>query len=491
MSRSTVVGGAAWMLGAKVAERCLGLVSTVVLARLLSPSDFGLVAMAMVFVAAADALAAFGLDWALIRQPALEKRHLDTAWTIKAGVGLFSFLLLAALSPLIADFYKEPRIQSMVIVLGLTLLIGSLENPGIVMFRRNMNFTKEFMVRTGSKIASAIIGIAAAIYLRSYWALLIGSFTGRAVATLMSYMMHSHRPRPTLSARQDLLSFSIWLWFSNILSFLRGRTVQLILGKVAGPRDLGLFSVASEFSQLAASELAAPINRALFSAYVTEGTSANAVAAAYTKATPVIWLFTLPIVVGAGLAAPQIIALALGPQWGQAAELLRILAVAEVFGLVSAGAAQIFWAINRARLNTTIDAAFILMLIGLLLWWVPLEGVRGAAYAVIVCNVVLSVLTASMLRKHAGISFRALLRHCWRMIVACALMLAVTHALTGQWIPTDTHSAFKQFGVIFSIAALTYGLTVYLLWRACGMPEGPESTLLKYSLGWLRKKRTA
>ena len=171
--------------------------------------------------------------------------------------------------------------------------------------------------------------------------------------------------------------------------------------------------------------------------------------------------------------------------------MLRILAVAEVFGLVAAGAAQIFWAINRARLNTTIDGIFILMLIGLLIWWVPLQGVRGAAYAVIVCNVVLSVLTVAMLRQHAGISFRVLLGHCWRMILACGLMLAVTHALTGQWLPTDTHSAFKQFGVIFAIAAAIYGVSVYLLWRACGMPEGPESTLLKYSLGWLRKKRTA
>jgi O-antigen/teichoic acid export membrane protein len=99
------------------------------------PADFGLVAMAMVFVAAADLLGAFGLDWALVRQPGLERRHLDTAWTIRGGLGLISLAVLLLLALPAASYYREPRIAPMIVVLGVSLLIGTLENPGVVMFR--------------------------------------------------------------------------------------------------------------------------------------------------------------------------------------------------------------------------------------------------------------------------------------------------------------------------------------------------------------------
>lgn len=466
------------MVAARMAERGLGLVSTVVLARILSPSDFGLVAMAMVFVAAADVLGAFGLDWALVRQPGLERRHLDTAWTIRAGLGLTSLVVLLAIALPAAEFYREPRIAPMIVVLGVSLLIGALENPGVIVFRRNMNFSKEFQLRTAAKVVGALVAISTALILRSYWALLLGTLASRTVATAMSYFVHPHRPRPTLSARSELLGFSMWLWLSNILTFVRTRIVELILGRIAGARDLGLFSVSNELSQLASTELAAPINRALFSAYAAKGDRPEEVGASYLRAVPAIWLITLPIVVGTYLTAPQIVALVLGAKWVDAVPLVRVLALASIVGLFSTGAIHVYWAINRARLETAVEVIWVTILLTLVLLLTPRRGVIGAAEAVLVANSVLIPITAFLLRRNAGVSIRETVRRCWRIVVACLAMVAAVTATSADWRPTATGEALRQLVLMAIVGATTYTVTVLAAWWGVGKPAGPERDLL-------------
>ncbi len=477
--KGSVVGGAAWMVAARFAERGLGFVSTMVLARLLAPSDFGLVAMAMVFVAAADVLGAFGLDWALVRQPGLERRHLDTAWTIRALLGITSVLVLALVAVPAADFYREPRIVAMIMVLGLSLLVAAVENPGVIHFRRDMDFNKEFRLRTASKVAGAFVAVTAAILLRSYWALLLGTLASRFTSTAMSYAMHPHRPRPTLSARRELLGFSIWLWLANILTFVRTRSVEMVLGRLDGARDLGLFSVSNELSQLASTELAAPINRALFSAYAAQGDRAQAVGESYLYANPLIWLISLPIAVGTYLCASQVVLLVLGENWHDAIPLLRTLAIAGFAGLLSSGAIHVYWAINRARLETFVEAFWVTMLLTLVLTLVPLRGVAGAAEAVLISNVALVPITMLLLRRFAGVSIRTTAKRTWRVIVACVVMYFVVDWLTHGWVPTSTGQSVLQLLAITVFGALTYFGTLYGLWAVLGRPQGPEADLLE------------
>jgi lipopolysaccharide exporter len=486
-SQGSVATGAAWMVGARFAERFLGLASTVVLARLLAPSDFGLVAMAMVVVAAADVLGGFGLDWALVRQPGLERRHLDTAWTIRAGFGTASLIALALLAAPAAAFYKDARISPMVLILGASLLIGALENPGVVIFRREMNFSKEFQLRTAAKISGAITAVGAAIVLRSYWALLIGTVVSRSVSTIMSYIVHPHRPRPSLEARRELLGFSIWLWIANVLAFVRTRMVELILGRMTGPGDLGLFSVSNELSQLASTELAAPINRALFSAYARQGQRAEDVGRSYVQAAPVIWLLTLPIVVGTFLTAPQVVMLVLGSQWTDAVPLLKLLSIAGTVGLLSVGAVHVYWAIDRARIETFVEAFWVTTLLLLVLLLVPARGVTGAADAVIATNLALLPVTMYLLRRYAAVSLRQTAARTWRTVLGCGAMLLVVTALAGDWRPEDGSEAFAQLLIMALVGATTYVAVVAGAWWAAGRPDGPERALVSLvatRIGW-------
>lgn len=477
--KGTLAGGAAWMVAARMAERMLGLVSTVILARLLAPTDFGLVAMAMVVVAAADVLGAFGLDWALVRQPGLERRHLDTAWTFRMCLGLGSLALLLVLAVPAAAFYREPRITAMVVVMGVSLLIGALENPGVVMFRREMNFSKEFQLRTAAKVAGAVVAVAAAVAWRSYWALLLGVLASRTTATVMSYLVHPHRPRPTLAARRELLGFSIWLWLANILTFLRTRIVELVLGRIAGPRELGLFTVSNELSQLASTELAAPVNRALFSAYALNGEKPEAVGSAYLEAAPVIWAVTLPVTLGTYLTAPQMVMLILGAQWQDAAPVLRLLALAGCVGLLSTGAIHVYWAIGRARLETAMEACWVVCLLTLVMLLTPASGIMGAAWAMLLTSLVVLPLNLVLLRRYAHVSLRRTAARAWRIVAACLAMFVAVTVVMGRWSPADTREALMQITAMAGLGAATYIVVLLGTWWLAGRPDGPERTALR------------
>jgi glycosyltransferase involved in cell wall biosynthesis/O-antigen/teichoic acid export membrane protein len=405
--------------------------------------------------------------------------------------GVISFVALCALSVPAASFYNDPRITMMIIVLGLSLLVGSLENTGVILYRREMNFAKEFQLRATAKIVASVVAVVAAFMLKSYWALLIGTFCGRAVSTLISFLLHSHRPRITMSARHELLGFSIWLWLGNLLTFLRVRLVELMLGRIVGPRSLGLFSVASELSQLASTEIAAPINRALFSSYADAGGESRAVGRAYVEAAPVIWALTLPIVIVMFVGAPQIVLLVLGDQWTEAVPILRWLAVAAILNLLSSGAIQAYWAIDQARLEVVVEVVAVTCLVILVLVMTGRMGVEGAAIAMVLCNGLLVPLNMLLLRHFAGVSIRETIARSWRILVACSAMFAATRFAFGDWVAQRSLEALWMLAALTVSAAVIYLVVLLFLWSVVGRPAGVEQMLLGKAKGWLAGRSAA
>lgn len=155
--RSAVLKGAAWSLALRWGMRLLGLLSTVLLARLLSPSDFGLVAMAMLVVAFVQAWLAFGVDTALIQNQDATREHYDTAWTIRILQGVVVAIGVAAAAPFAATYFEEPRITAVLLVLSFAILLGASANIGVVAFRKDLEFDKEFRFQIIGKILGFVV----------------------------------------------------------------------------------------------------------------------------------------------------------------------------------------------------------------------------------------------------------------------------------------------------------------------------------------------
>ncbi len=262
---------AAWTLAARQAERLLGLVSIAILARLLSPGEFGIVAMAGSVVALVEVLGAFGFDWALMRVPERTRAHYDTAWTLRVIGGLLTFVVLAALAYPAAIYFGQPAVAAIILVMGVNSVIGALENIGIVDFRLQMRFDREFYQRIGGKLAGMLAAVGWALLTHSYWALVIGVTASRLASLLLSYRMHAFRPRWALSQTGALLNFSVWLMIGNLAEVMSSRFADIWVGRHLGSARVGLYSMASELSTLATTEFAAPINRAVYTRYLEMG----------------------------------------------------------------------------------------------------------------------------------------------------------------------------------------------------------------------------
>ena len=170
-----VAHGAAWMVILKLVVRSIGLVSTLILVRLLEPSDFGIVAMAMSIVAALELLTAFGFDITLIQNQKADAAEYDTAWTLNVLLGAGAAVLLIVLAHPAAGFYEEPALVPVFQVIAIVSLLQGLENIGMVDFRKHLKFEKEFLFHVLVKMFGFVVTIALAFKLRSYWALVLGT----------------------------------------------------------------------------------------------------------------------------------------------------------------------------------------------------------------------------------------------------------------------------------------------------------------------------
>ena len=161
--------GAGWLVLWRVATRILGFVSTLILARVLLPADFGLVAIAMTYLAAFDAFSIFGLQDAIIRATEHDRGMFDTAFTLSVLRGLLNTLVIAATAPLAAHFFNEPRLTPLLLVLALFPAIEGTENIGIVEFRRDFRFEREFQLFLMPRLISVVFTIVTALMFHSYW----------------------------------------------------------------------------------------------------------------------------------------------------------------------------------------------------------------------------------------------------------------------------------------------------------------------------------
>ena len=170
--------GVGWMVLFKLSERSVGFVSTLILARLLRPNDFGLVAMATAVAAGAGLMSAFGFDSALIQRQHVDRSHYDTAWSFNVVFGIAVGILLVLLAVPASRFYREPRLEDIIYVLAVVALVQGFENIGTVQFRKELDFRKEFKFLLGKRIASFAVTMTLAFTIRSYWALVAGILTG-------------------------------------------------------------------------------------------------------------------------------------------------------------------------------------------------------------------------------------------------------------------------------------------------------------------------
>lgn len=480
MSRE-ILTGAAWMIFVRVCDRLLGLVSTLILARLLVPADFGLIAMAMSVIALIELAGAFSFEIALIRQTNPAREHYDTAWTLNLAFALLCSALIAGVAPLAARFYEEPRLTLLMIVLAAGWLAQGFENIGIVNFRRRMDFASEFKFMFSKRLVGFVVTISLAIALQSYWALALGQSAMRATGLVLSYYMEGYRPRLSLAARRDLFSFSGWLLVTNIMSFGLARLPHFVIGRLEGPAALGKYTIAAEFARLPSTELSAPINRAVLPGLSRVRENNDELRALFIQVMSTTFALTLPAAIGLAMTSALVIQTVLGSQWRDASPLLAILAVAGAVEVVASNNGIAYLVLGRTRLVAGMNATKLVVLIAAASILVPSHGILGMALAELVSAALVVILSTAVLIRSLSLSIAQLWAATWRTMVSTMAMAVALLWIAGPPLHADPTDPAWLLPASIILGAIVHLASMLTLWLLSGRPPGVEAAALRYA----------
>lgn len=475
-----MAAGAAWMVLFKLSERTLSLVSMLVLARLLVPADFGLVAIASSVIAFLEVFIALGLDVALISKPNVTREHYDSAWTFKVVLGLGVALILLILSGPAAWFFNEPRVSDVIRVLAIGSFVQGLENIGVVDFRKELRFATEFRFQIAKRLIMLAVTLPLAFTLRNYWALAIGAVSGRVAWVLLSYLAHPFRPRFSLAKVRDLLSISGWLVLSSTLYYFREQSSNIALGRLAGPRATGLYTLSYDFASLPTQQLIAPINRAVLPGLVK--LSAQPTELVRSALTVFALTATLAIPAGAGLAAtaPIIVPLLLGPQWLDAVPVLQLLALASSTTALLSSSWAAFLALQSPRTPALVDCGFVAILAVLLIVLCPRFGAQGAAAAALITAVLIVPVNYALLFRKLKLRWRALPGIVVRPLIGSVVMYFALRQPMTAMMATSTVGMLAELLALIAGGAIVYLIVMTLLWILWRRPAGPETLALEW-----------
>jgi lipopolysaccharide exporter len=474
-------GGAGWTIGWRATTRALGFLSTLVLARILAPADFGLVALAMSFARAIDILADLGVQDALIRASHSSRATYDAAFSINAIRGLITAVLICATAGPFATFFDDPRLFYVVLALALAVSLDALENVGVADFRRHFAFRREFQLSIFPRIAQVIVTIALAFAWANYWALVAGILTARVLGTFASYAMHPYRPRLSLVAWREIFSFSVWTWLVSIARMVNGRGSTLIIGGMLNPAALGVYTVGSEVATLPDTELIGPLGRACFPSFAAAQRSGLGVAETYMRITSSTLVIAMPASIGISSIATPLVYLGFGAKWLEATPIIEVLAFAGAFSVMAQISSILLSASAQLRPIFWNVAAITLVQFALLVPFIQHYGIVGAAIASALTVLIQQIaLTIAAFRRFA-MRPAELLSRIWRCLLASTAMTAFL-ALSGLGWARDVSGVSASLRQLFTTSgagAIVYIGVLLALWLASGKPNGPETDVLE------------
>jgi len=472
--------GAGWGLAWRLATRSMGLGSTLVLVRVLSPADFGLVALASGIAGAVEQFGWIGVEAAIVREKAPERAVYDTGFTLNLARSLALAAGIAALSGPAAAFFGEPRLQTVLLFLAVASAVMGAENIGVVEFRRAFAFDREFRYLIVPRLLSIGLAIGAALAFRSYWALVVGIVSGRVLRVIASYVMHPFRPRLSLGGWRVLAGPSSWMWLLGLASLLRDRADTLVIGRSMSAAAVGVYTIGFDFAALTFTELVEAMQRPAFSGFVAARHEGQALAAPLLRMLASACLLSLPVCVGMSLVAGPVIGLVAGPRWGEAVPVVQVLALAGVMVVVGTLCRTLLTATGRFRTIAAITLGVGALRIAALLAAIPLLGLRGAALAAGATMALEGLVFAAVVMREERIGLGAALGPLWRPGVAAGAMAL------GLWAAGLGWSGAAGLGALLlavSAGAAIYAGVLFSLWGACGRPAGAETD----ALGVIRK----
>ncbi len=383
------IKGVSWIATLRVATRALSFIKTIVLARVLLPSQFGAYGVALLVLGFLEVMTETGVNVILIQEKETDQ-YVNSAWIVSIIRGIIISLVIILLAPFIASFFHSPDSIKLLYAIGIVPFLRGFINPSVVKFQKELRFQKEFLYRFIIFFLDAVIAIIATIILRDPLGIIIGFIVGAIVEVVLSYIMV--KPTPLFNINKEYFMKIIhrgkWVTGSGIFNYLFHNADNIIVGRLLGTMSLGIYQMGYSFSMLPITEIADVFSRVTFPVYTKIAEDKKRLRKAFIRTTLVITGLALPFGLLLYLFPREIVSLVLGEKWAAAAPILPVLGIFGVIRAISGSSSALFLSVGKQEYITVVTLVSIM---GLIIPIIPLVlryGIIGAAISALIGTII-------------------------------------------------------------------------------------------------------
>jgi O-antigen/teichoic acid export membrane protein len=462
--RSLVVTGVLWKLSSQGMQQAARIAVALILARLLTPAQFGVAAEVLVFSSLVVVFADLAVGAALIQREEIDEDDRCTAFWTCAAVGVACTALGVALAGPIAAFYREPVIEPLFTVLSFVFLATSLTTVQESLLVRDMSFRVLETRRMVATLAAAAVGIGVAAFGGGSWAVILQSLTLAVVSTALLWWLSPWRPRLRFSwaSLRAMASFSGYLFGHRLLFFVHRNADNLLIGRFIGAAPLGAYAIAYNVILVPFSRIAVPIQDVLFPAFARIQGDRERIAEGWIRVTRLVAAISVPALVGLAVVADDFVAVVLGPRWHAAATVIQVLAWVGILQSLQSLNTGILEAVGRARAifrYTVVFFAAHLVAFAIGLRW----GIVGVAVGYSISTTLVEPAYLWLTARAVGISPRRFLAALAGVVQASAAMGLVVAAARAGLLSLGAPALVRLLACTLLGAAAYAGLCA---WRA-------------------------
>lgn len=462
--------GAIWNYSAFLVSKGLLFVATLILARLLSPAEFGLVGMALAVITVLDILRDFGIGSAVIYYQREGQAGANLAFFLSGGIGLALFAANWLLAPLSAQFFKTAgpgdtqTVVALLQALGLSLLFASVGSTQDALLQKDIDYRRRMIPQVGRTLIKGALSVALALAGWGVWSLVIGQVAGEGVATLLLWLVSGWRP--TLELRRQLvrpmLGYSFQIMLAGGLGTFVADVDYLIIGRALGEAPLGLYTLGFRIPELTIRSLAEAVSNVAFPVAARLQSDLEALRDAYLRMQHYMLLILAPMGLGLAVVTPSLIHILFQNKWDPVIPVMQLLSIYMALGGINHWPGVVYKAAGRPDILNKLSFLKLVALVPVLWWSAVNYGIVGVAWGQVIVRGAGVLLDMWIVAQFIHVSVGSNLKIIWPPFAASAIMAAVTRSVL---LLDPAESSVTVLALAILVGAIVYVGAVWLLDR--------------------------
>lgn len=377
------IKGVSWIGATRVITRILSFTKTLVIARVLSPLQFGTFGIAILVLVFVEIITETGINIFLVQKKDNIDKYISTSWIVSIARGSLIALIIILSASFVSRFFNSPDSYNLLLLVSAIPFLRGFINPAIVKFQKELIFNKEFYYRTSTFFVETFFAIFFVLLLKTTESLIFGMIVGVLFEIILSFLIVKPTPKFSFSFPlfKEVVGFGKWITASTIFNYFYQHGDDVAVGRVLGTNSLGLYDLAYRISLVPITDIADVVTRVTFPVYVKISGDLKRLQKAFLKTLVSVLIMVLPISLVFFFFPKEIVTFFLGDRWIQIVPVLQILAIFGLIRSISVFSSSIFLSMGKQNIVTLISFIGMTGLVITVVPFITLWGIKGAAYS--------------------------------------------------------------------------------------------------------------